>query len=121
MEQKAEAWRKYGEAAIVQILAPILPEIARAVAEPLAKIDRITLINTGSGNGGGVGGDGISRITSEVAKVIAQVPPVVESLTGMKLADLFDQVRSQVMDGKANGKAEERRPEVAPSRPEVLG
>lgn len=92
MEQKAEAWRKYSEAAIVQILAPILPEIARAVAEPLAKIDRITLINTGGG-GNGSGGDGISRITSEVAKVIAQVPPVVESLTGLKIDDLFAKVR----------------------------
>jgi flotillin len=90
MEQKAEAWRKYSEAAIIQILAPILPEIARAVAEPLAKIDRITLVNTG---GNGSDGSGFSRITSEVAKVIAQVPPVVESLTGFKINDLFDKAR----------------------------
>jgi flotillin len=112
MEQKAEAWRKYGEAAIVQILAPILPEIARAVAEPLAKIDRITLVNTG---GGANGGDGLSRITGEVAKVISQVPPIVETLTGMKLADLFDQVRAQVRGEKAEGKAEPRShpPEVS--------
>jgi len=97
MEQKAEAWRKYSEAAIIQILAPILPEIARAIAEPLAKIDRITLVNTG---GNGAGGDGLSRITGEVAKVIAQVPPVVESLTGMKLTELFDKVRKQGSAGK---------------------
>jgi flotillin len=94
MEQKAEAWRKYGEAAIVQILAPILPEIARAVSEPLSKIDRITLVNTGGGGGLGNGaGEGISRLTGEVAKVIAQVPPVVESLTGLKIDELFAKVR----------------------------
>jgi flotillin len=92
MEKKAEAWRKYGEAAVLQIVAPILPEIAKAVAEPLSKIDRITLVNTGSG-GNGSGGDGVSRITGEVAKVIAQVPPVLESLTGMKFDQLFDKVR----------------------------
>lgn len=119
MEQKAEAWRKYGEAAIVQILAPILPEIARAVAEPLSKIDRITLVNTGGG-GAGAGGDGVSRITGEVARVIAQVPPVVESLTGMNLADLFEKVRSQVAGGKANGKGTEL-PVEAARRPEVPG
>ncbi|HEY8019456.1 MAG TPA: SPFH domain-containing protein [Thermoanaerobaculia bacterium] len=106
MEQKAEAWRKYSEAAIIQILAPILPEIARAVAEPLAKIDRITLINTGGGNG--AGGDGISRLTSEVAKVIAQVPPVVESLTGLKLAELFDKVRGAKGQTISGSKPEER-------------
>jgi flotillin len=90
MEKKAEAWRKYGEAAVMQILAPLLPEIARAVAEPLSRIDHITLVNTG---GAGGGGDGVSRITGEVAKVIAQVPPVVESLTGVRIGDLLGRLR----------------------------
>jgi flotillin len=88
MEKKAEAWQKYNEAAVLQILAPLLPEIARAVAEPLSKIDRITMVNTG-GNGDG----GISRITGEVAKVIAQVPPVLESLTGIKVDHLIERLR----------------------------
>jgi len=90
MEKKADAWRKYSEAAMLQILAPILPEIARAVAEPLAKIDRITMVSTG----GGAGDSGISRITGEVAKIIAQVPPVVESLTGVQLDGLFSRLRA---------------------------
>jgi flotillin len=90
MEKKAEAWRKYNEAAVLQILAPILPEIARAIAEPLTKIDRITLVNTG-----GNGEVGVSRMTSEVARVISQVPPVIESLTGMKVDQLLDRLRSQ--------------------------
>ena len=89
MEKKAEAWRLYSEAAVLQILAPILPEIARAVAEPLSRIDRITLVNTG----GGSGDVGVSRLTAEVAKVISQVPPVVESLTGIKLDQLFEKIR----------------------------
>jgi flotillin len=89
MEKKAEAWRKYNEAAVLQILAPILPEIARAVAEPLSKIDRITMVNTGAGNGEA----GVSRITGEMARVIAQVPPVIESLTGLKLESLLQRLR----------------------------
>jgi len=91
MEKKAEAWQKYNEAAVLQILAPLLPEIARAVAEPLAKIDRITMVNTG-GNGDG----GMSRVTGEVAKIIAQVPPVLESLTGIKVDHLLDRLRPAV-------------------------
>jgi flotillin len=109
MEKKADAWRKYSEAAMLQILAPILPEIARAIAEPLAKIDRITLINTG----GGAGGDGVSRITGEVAKVIAQVPPVVESLTGIKLDDLFARLR-----GGAETSEEPPEPPAPPAVPD---
>ncbi|HEX7186312.1 MAG TPA: SPFH domain-containing protein [Thermoanaerobaculia bacterium] len=87
MEKKAEAWRMYNEAAVLQILAPILPEIARSVAEPLAKIDRITMVSTGNGD------VGVSKITNEIAKVIAQMPPVVESLTGVKMEELFAKVR----------------------------
>jgi len=95
MEKKAEAWQKYNEAAIMQILAPILPEIARAVAEPLGKIDRITLINSG----GEDGGIGVSKLTAEVAKVISQVPPVVESLTGVNVAGLVDKLRTDKTQG----------------------
>jgi flotillin len=89
MAKKAEAWRLYGEAAVLQLVAPVLPEIARAIAEPLTKIDRITLVNTG-----GNGDSGVSRLTGEVAKMIAQVPPVLESLTGLSLEQLFGKVRS---------------------------
>jgi flotillin len=89
MEKKAEAWRKYSEAAVLQILAPILPEIARAVAEPLSRIDRITMVNTG-----GNGDAGVSKVTGEVARVIAQVPPVIESLTGLKMEQLLDRLRT---------------------------
>ena len=87
MEKKAEAWKKYNEAAVLQILAPILPEIARAIAEPLSKIDRITLVNTGNGD------SGVSRVTNEIAKVITQVPPVIESLTGLNMEKLFERLR----------------------------
>lgn len=103
MEKKAEAWQKYNEAAVMQILAPILPEIARAIAEPLSRIDRITLVNTGGGEDGG----GVSRITGEVAKVIAQVPPVVESLTGVAMGSLMDKLRDRVAGGET--------PSVAPA------
>jgi flotillin len=88
MEKKAEAWQKYNEAAVLQILAPLLPEIARAMAEPLSKVDRITMVNTG-----GNGEVGVARMTGEMAKVIAQVPPVLESLTGLKLDQLIERLR----------------------------
>jgi flotillin len=88
MEKKAEAWQHYNEAAVLQLLAPILPEIAKAIAEPLSRVDRITLINTGNGDAG------VSRITGEVAQVMAQVPPLLESLTGLKLDQLLARLKA---------------------------
>ena len=96
MEKKAEAWQKYNEAAVLQILAPILPEIAKAIAEPLSKVDRITMINTG-----GNGDIGVSRVTGEMAKVIAQVPPVLESLTGLRVDQLLDKLRPSAVPAAA--------------------
>lgn len=96
MEKKAEAWRQYNEAAVLQLLAPVLPEIAKAIAEPLARIDRITMVNTG-----GNGDVGISRITSELARMVAQVPPVLESLTGLSIGELLARLRPVPNDGSA--------------------
>ena len=52
MEKKAEAYAKYGNAAIIDIVIDKLPEIARAIAEPMSKIDKITIIGGGDGSGG---------------------------------------------------------------------
>jgi len=90
MEKKALAWSKYNEAAIVQMFVDKLPEIARAIAEPLTKTERIVIINSGGGDGHG--GAGASKITKDVADIIAQIPPVLESLTGIDLETLLKNV-----------------------------
>ncbi len=106
MEKKAEAWRNYNEAAVLQMLAPILPEIARAIAQPLQNIDKITLINTG----GGDSDVGLSRITNEITKVMAQVPPVIESLTGYRVEELVGKLRGGGGGAAPEPPAESRNP-----------
>ncbi len=56
-------------------------------AEPLSKTDKITIINSGNGSGGGA-----SRITGDVTQIMAQLPPVLESLTGVRFDKLLEQV-----------------------------
>jgi len=84
MQKKALAWQSYNEAAIAQLLIDRLPEIAAAVAAPLAKTDRITIVSTG-----GDGGAGASKVTQDVIDVLAQLPPAVEALSGVDLAELL--------------------------------
>jgi flotillin len=64
-----------------------LPEIAKALAEPLSKTDRITMVSTG-----GSDGVGVSKLTSDIAKVMAELPAVVESLSGVDLRKLVEAV-----------------------------
>jgi flotillin len=80
--KKADAWKEYTQAAVLQQLLDKLPEIASAISAPLAKTDRIVVVSTGGENGSGAG---VSKITQDVTNIIAQVPATVEALTGMDL------------------------------------
>lgn len=100
MEKKAAAWKSYNEAAVAQMFIEKMPELARAIAEPLAKIDRIVLVNTGGGDGSGVGA---SRITKEVIDMLAQLPPAIQGLTGQDLTALIKNLPGL---GKGKGETE---------------
>ncbi len=84
--KKAEAWEQYTQSAILQQLLDKLPEIANSIAQPLAKTDKIVIINSG---GDSKSGAGASRVTRDVADTMAQVPEVIEALTGISLPDLL--------------------------------
>jgi flotillin len=86
MMKKAQAWEKYTQAAVLDTYIKALPELARAVSEPLSKVDKIVI----------VGGDkelGTTKVTAQVAQVLAQMPDVVKSLTG---ADIRDFLKSKL-------------------------
>ena len=48
IDRKAEAMKKYGEAAVIEMVMNALPEIAKNVAEPLSKVDHITMYGEGN-------------------------------------------------------------------------
>ncbi|MFQ5398024.1 MAG: SPFH domain-containing protein [Anaerolineae bacterium] len=80
--KKATAWKEYTQAAVIQQLLDRLPEVAAAIAQPLSKTDRIVVVSTGGESGSGAG---VSKITQDVADIVAQVPATVEALTGLDL------------------------------------
>jgi flotillin len=86
MRKKAESWSQYNEAAITELIVRVLPELARAVSEPLAKTERIVVVTADAG------GAGVARIPADVARVVAQLPALVESLTGVKLEQLLERI-----------------------------
>ncbi len=98
MMAKAGAWGQYNEAAIADRLLSILPQLAAAVSEPLSKTDRIVMF--GGGNGDGVGAH---RVTRDVMKIVAELPEVLESLTGKRLEDL---VKALPKTGETSGTKE---------------
>jgi flotillin len=82
MMEKAKAWGTYNDAAIADRLLSIMPELAAAVSAPLSKTDKIVIFG---GDGDGLGAH---RVTQEVMRIVAELPEVLESLTGKKLDEL---------------------------------
>jgi flotillin len=105
MNKKADAWKEYNQAAVLQLIIEALPAIAREVSTPLSKTDKITII----GNGGGDSGSGASRVTKDVAEVMSQLPPIVESLSGVDLNELLRRLPRIGGDGGQGAVADDKR------------
>jgi flotillin len=88
MNVKAEAFQEYNQAAVVDKLLTGLPEVVRALASPLANVDKITVVSTGNGDAAG-----LNKITGDLTKMAAQVPALFETLSGMNINELLGKVR----------------------------
>ena len=85
---KAEAFQEYNQAAVIDRLFASMPEIVKALASPLANVDKITIVSTGNGEAAGM-----NKITGDITKMAAQVPALFETLSGMPLSELLGKVR----------------------------
>src|SRR6516162_4035495 len=88
MNVKAEAFQEYNQAAVVDKLFTGLPDVVRALSEPLSKVDKVTIVSTGNGDAAGA-----YKLTGDVTKIAAQVPALFEALSGMQISDLLSKVR----------------------------
>jgi flotillin len=88
MNVKAEAYQDYNQAAVIDKLIGNMPEIVKALASPLANVDKITIVSTGNGDAAGM-----NKITGDVAAMAAQIPALFETLSGMRFSELLSKVR----------------------------
>ena len=95
MNVKAEAYQEYNQAAVIDKLFASMPDVVRALASPLANVDKITIVSTGNGDAAGM-----NKITGDITKMAAQMPALFETLSGMPLAELLSKVR-QIGDKSA--------------------
>jgi flotillin len=100
MNIKAEAYQEWSQAAVVDKLLTNMADVVRAMAEPLAKVDKITIVNTGSD-----GAAGANKITGDMTKIAAQVPALFEALSGMDIKDLMANVKAMKPREGGNGSA----------------
>ncbi len=93
MEKKAEAMKKYGQAAITEMIIKQLPSIAEAVAKPISTIDKVTIIDSGNGE------SGVSSVGGYTPAVLAKVLESVKETTGF---DLTEVMKASTYDAQVN-------------------
>ncbi len=104
MKVKAAAFHEYNQAAVLDKLLTGMPEMVRAIAEPLSKVDKVTIVSTGGDNSHGLGA---SRITGDVMSMVAQVPALFELLSGTRIGDLMSRVPALANQDGNPGNAKE--------------
>ncbi len=103
--EKANAWKEYTQAAVIQQLIDALPQMAQAIAQPLAQTERIVVVSTGDGAQAG-----LSRITQDVVNIMAQAPAALEAITGVDLSQMLSS-----LPGLKNTSSEPHAPQTPPT------
>lgn len=80
-EKLAQAFEKFGEAAVLDIIVKMLPELAGKVAEPISSIDKLTVVDTGHG-------EGAARVSNYVTSLMATAPEMLKSVSGIDINKL---------------------------------
>lgn len=80
MAKKADAWKDYQDAAMVDMILETLPKMAAEISAPLCKAKKITMVSSGKGD------VGAAKLSGEVLTLMEKMPHVVENLTGINIS-----------------------------------
>jgi len=79
MSAKAAAFKEYREAAMVDMMLKVLPQVAAEVSGPISHANKITMVATGDGP------IGAGKITGEVLDIMGSLPETVKKMTGVDI------------------------------------
>ena len=104
LQRKAEAWKNFNEAAVINMVVEKMPELAQAFATQLAGIDKINIIEMGNGSGGS---GGVGKVMSTVGGGMTAMLAMLKDQFGIDIARLM-QAKSEAATSEAERKSEKR-------------
>src|SRR5262249_61192042 len=105
MDKRAAAFANYNEAAVLQMLVEVLPQLAKEVAAPMSSIDQLTVISS----------DGAGTLPRQVNDNIVQTLAMLKNSTGLDLEALVAKAVGSAGDGAGDGAtATNNHPPTAP-------
>lgn len=91
-EKLAEAFEKFGQAAVLDIIVKMLPELAGKIAEPIKGIDKLTVVDTGNGAGA-------KRVANYVTDLMATAPEMLKSVSGIDVEQMIKGLTNKMAQG----------------------
>ena len=111
MRLKAEAMQLYGQAAMMEMVADKLPDIARAVSEPLSKTEKIILFGEG----------GATSMARDTAGTMLQTFQAVKDAVGLDIPKAIRDVTTGGLVGRAAKEAEDEDKKALPATEAASG
>ena len=90
-QKLAEAFEKFGQAAVLDILVRMMPELAGRIAEPLGNIDKLTVVDTGNG-------DGATRVSNYVTSLMSTAPEMLKSVAWIDVQELIRRFTARAVE-----------------------
>lgn len=110
-EKLADAFQKFGEAAVLDIIAKMLPELAEKIAAPIASIEKLTVVDTGKG-------EGAARVSNYVTELMATAPEMIKNISGIEVEQLIKGLTQRKMVNPTPAQAASKpAPNVNPIQP----
>ena len=104
LQRKAEAWKNFNEAAVINLVVDKMPELAQAFATQLAGIDKINIIEMGNGSGGS---GGIGKVMGTVGGGMTAMLSMLKDQFGVDVARLM-QAKTEAAAAEAEKKVDKK-------------
>ncbi|HAP3780961.1 TPA: flotillin family protein, partial [Enterococcus faecalis] len=99
----ADAFKEYGEAAVLSMVMEMLPQLMKEAAQPLGNIDKISVVDTGAGGEN----SGANRITNYATNLLAGTQETLKETTGLDVKELIENFSKKGTSNSVNYHATE--------------
>ncbi|AQT85802.1 flotillin [Paenibacillus larvae subsp. pulvifaciens] len=99
-QKLAEAFEKFGEAAVLDIIVKMLPELAGKIAEPMKSIEKLSIVDTGHGGGA-------ARLSNYVTSLMATAPEMLKNVSGLDVEQLIKGLTQKQLSPQSSEKEQE--------------
>lgn len=99
-QKLAEAFEKFGEAAVLDIIVKMLPELAGKIAEPMKSIEKLSIVDTAHG-------EGAARLSNYVTSLMATAPEMLKNVSGLDVEQLIKGLTQKQLSPQSSEKEQE--------------